>query len=65
MKRQFRISSAVIVALIFGTLIGVEIATAAVGNNVGNEAPDFSLPDINNFLTVLYIAARRAATVFR
>lgn len=53
MKTRSLIQIAIIVAIIGGILIGVEIAAAAVGNNVGDEAPDFSLPDINNQIVTL------------
>lgn len=53
MKTRCRISIAIIVAFICSTIIGVNIGVAAIGNNVGDEAPDFSLPDTNNQIVTL------------
>ena len=53
MKTRTLIHIVIIVALIGGILIDVETAAAAVGNNVGDEAPDFSLPDTNNQIVTL------------
>ena len=53
MKKQWQIAVSIIVALLSSALVSVEIAEAAVGNNVGDEAPDFSLPDTNNQIVTL------------
>ena len=50
MKTSYRASLLLIVA----TLIAVvSSAQGVVGNEVGNEAPDFTLPDIDNELVTL------------